>query len=192
MKRHIITALKLFIFLTLLTGVIYPLVITLFADVAFPEKSQGSIIKKDGILIGSELIGQKFVTDKYFWGRPSAIDYNPMPSGGSNLGPTSKALLDSVNSRIDSIKNHQYVKPGEQIPKDLLFASASGVDPDIRPEDALFQVDRIAKARNFNSEQKKKLTELVKKSVISPDLWIFGEDRVNVLNLNLALDKLVR
>ncbi len=192
MKNNIMIGIKIFFVLTIITGVIYPLTITLIANVAFPQKAKGSLMKIHGKIIGSELIGQKFVSGKYFWGRPSAVDYNPMPSGGSNLGPTSKALLDSVNSRIDRIRNHQFVKPGELIPKDLLFASASGVDPDISPDAALFQVDRIARARNFNSEQKKELIELVRKSVVSPDLWIFGEDRANVLNLNLALDKLVR
>ena len=188
MKKYILPALRLFLIITVLTGVIYPLAITLIANGLYPDKAKGSLVIKDGKITGSELIGQKFTSEKYFWGRPSSIDNNPMPSGGSNLGPTSKALLDQVNARKDTlIKYHGNKLP---IPKDLLFASASGVDPDISPEAAVYQIERIAKARNFSEDQKTKLYKLVKQFSIHPQFEFLGMPRVNVFMLNLALDKL--
>jgi len=192
MKKYFFPAIKLFIILTIITGVLYPLSITLFANIFYPDKSKGSMITNKGKLIGSELIGQKFSSDKYFWARPSAVDYNPMPSGGSNYGPTSKALLDSVNARKDLIVKHNFVTTPslQNIPKDLLFASASGVDPDISPEAAYFQIDRIAKARNYNESQKKGLNKLVDDNILNPQFGLFGIPRVNVILLNIKLDEL--
>lgn len=183
---------KVLLAMTVITGIIYPLFITGFAQICFPSKANGSMIFKEQKLIGSELIGQQFNQPENFWGRPSAIGNNPMPSGGSNLSPVSKEFKDVFQARVDTIRKYHGNIDINQIPKDLLFASASGVDPHISPYAAYFQVDRIAKARNFDNIQKKKLKELIKKSIESPDLVIFGESRVNVLELNLKLNDLTK
>lgn len=188
--KNLIISLKLFIILTVITGIIYPLLIMCIAQTVFPDKSNGSMIKLNSNIVGSELIGQKFTGPEFFWGRPSAIDYNPMPSGASNLNPVGQLIKEQIKIRIDSIYKYQGYISLTQIPKDLIFASASGVDPHISPEAAYFQVDRISEARNFNEEQKNKLIELINKSIESPDLYIFGEPRVNVLLLNLKLNQL--
>jgi potassium-transporting ATPase KdpC subunit len=184
--KTIIQALKLFLIMTVITGIIYPLLITAIGQVVFPRKANGSFIKADGRFIGSELIGQKFTSDKYFCPRPSAIDYNPLPSGGSNLGPTSAALKDSVMARRDILVR---ANPGSVIvPIDLLFASGSGLDPDISPDAARFQVSRVARARRLDIEGENKLFKLVEKQIRQPDFGIFGEPRINVLRLNILLD----
>jgi potassium-transporting ATPase KdpC subunit len=184
--KTIIQALKLFLIMTIITGIAYPLLITILGQIFFPNKANGSLINKDGSIIGSELIGQKFTSDKYFWPRPSAIDYNPLPSGGSNLGPTSAALKDLVVSRKDAIER---ANPGSfDVPIDLLFASGSGLDPDISPEAARFQIDRVAHARGLDNKAKIKLIDLVEKQIKQPDFGILGEPRINVLRLNIALD----
>ncbi|TAL68864.1 MAG: potassium-transporting ATPase subunit KdpC [Bacteroidetes bacterium] len=190
MKKNFLIALRVFLVLTIITGIIYPLVITLFANVIYPGKSKGSMIYKDNKIIGSELIGQKFTSPEYFWGRPSAIDNNPMPSGGSNLGPTSRKLKNEVQARIDMIKKYHENIPIQQIPKDLLFASASGVDPDISPEAAYFQIDRIAKARKMNMQQKKELYRLLSEYTRRPQYELFGMPRVNVFLLNLVINNI--
>ena len=179
-------ALKLFLILTVVTGIIYPLLITVIGQAIFRNKVNGSLIKIDGKIVGSTLLGQKFTGDKYFWPRPSAIDYNPLPSGGSNLGMTSVALRDSVMARKDALEK---TNPGSiAVPSDLLFASGSGLDPDISPEAARFQIDRVAVARGLDNGGKKRLITLVEKQIKQPDFGIFGEPRINVLSLNLALD----
>jgi potassium-transporting ATPase KdpC subunit len=179
-------AIRLFLVLTLLTGIIYPLAVTVLGKALFPYQANGSLIEKNGRLIGSELLGQKFVSDKYFWPRPSAVDYNPLPSSGSNLGPTSQKQLDAVNVRklaLDSLNGNNM-----PIPSDLLFASGSGLDPEISPEAAKFQINRVSAARGLDNEQKNRLIELVEKQIKQPDLGVLGEPRINVLKLNLALD----
>lgn len=179
-------ALRLFLILTIITGVIYPMFTTLIGQIAFSEKANGSLVKANGKIIGSSLIGQKFKDDRYFWPRPSAIDYNPLPSGGSNLGPTSAALKDSVTVRRDAMER---ANPGSvTVPIDLLFASGSGLDPDISPQAARFQIDRVAHARGLDNNDKIRLIELVEKHIKQPDFGIFGEPRINVLKLNMALD----
>jgi K+-transporting ATPase ATPase C chain len=184
--KTIIQALKLFLIMTIITGIVYPILITVAGQTLFPQKANGSLIKVDGRFIGSELLGQKFTSDKYFWPRPSAIDYNPLPSGGSNLGPTSAALKDSAMMRKDVLEK---VNPGEsKVPIDLLFASGSGLDPDISPQAARFQIDRVARARRLDNEGKNRLIKLIEKQIRQPDFGIFGELRINVLKLNLALD----
>ena len=184
--KTIFQALKLFLLMTILTGIIYPLLITLIAQTLFTNKANGSLISQNGKVVGSTLIGQKFTSDKYFWPRPSAVDYNPLPSSGSNLGPTSADLKAKVQSQRDSL---MAANPGARsIPSDLIFASGSGLDPDISPEAAKYQLDRVARARKLDSEQKKKLIELVDNYIEPPDFNILGETRVNVLKLNLALD----
>jgi potassium-transporting ATPase KdpC subunit len=198
MLREIRPALVLLVGLTLITGLAYPLAMTGIAGVLFPRQAQGSLIEKDGKVIGSALIGQEFKDDKYFHGRPSATTapdpndstktvpapYNAANSGGSNLGPTSKALADRVKEDVDKLKAEN---PSQPVPVDLVTTSGSGLDPNISPEAALFQVPRVAKARNIPEA---KLRQLVEQQTEGRTLGILGEPRVNVLLLNLALDRL--
>jgi K+-transporting ATPase ATPase C chain len=188
MKTIFLPALRLFIVLTMLTGVLYPIAMTILAQLIFPHQANGSMLEKNGGTIGSELIGQKFSSDKYFWSRPSAIDYIPLPSGGSNLSPTSKALQDSTNNRKTRFIRQNYLIPATVIPNDMLFASASGLDPHISPGAAFLQVTRIILARGFDSINALQVNDLVQRSIESPQWKIFGQERINVLKLNLALD----
>jgi len=179
-------AFRLFLALTLLTGIIYPAVITLLGTAIFPKQANGSILSHDGQAIGSALIGQKFTADRYFWSRPSAIDYNPLPSGGSNQGMTSAVLDSAVRERQQLLMESN---PGsELVPADLLYTSGSGLDPHISPGAARFQIDRVARARGLDNMGKIRLIESVEKLIEQPDFGIFGEPRINVLRLNLALD----
>jgi K+-transporting ATPase ATPase C chain len=172
-------ALRLFLWLTLLLGVLYPLSITAIATLTMPKRAKGSLVKNErGEVIGSLLIGQSFTQERYFWPRPSATNYNPLPSAASNLGATSKKLLLQVEERKRKFAN-------AEIPSDLLFASASGLDPHISLEAALFQVDRVARARGM---QKEKLEAIVRATVTKRKLFFLGQPCVNVLQLNLKLD----
>jgi len=196
MLREIRPAILVLAVLTLITGLAYPLAITGIANVIFPKQAQGSLIEKDGKVIGSELIGQEFKQDKYFHGRPSATvapdpadssktvpaPYNAANSGGSNLGPTSKALADRVKEDVEKLKSEN---PAAQVPVDLVTTSGSGLDPDISPEAALFQVPRVAKARNLPEDR---VRQLVTDNTRGRLAGVLGEPRVNVLALNLALD----
>jgi K+-transporting ATPase ATPase C chain len=184
--KIVIQALKLFLLLTAITGIIYPLVITALGQIAFPGKANGSLIRKDGRIIGSSLLAQKFAGEGYFWPRPSAVDYNPLPSGGSNQGMTS-ALLDSTVRERRRALMEASSGPGD-VPADLLLASGSGLDPHVSPEAALYQMDRVARARQLDNEQRKSLTNLVQNQIEQPTFGILGQPRVNILNLNLALD----
>jgi K+-transporting ATPase ATPase C chain len=168
------TALKMFLFMTLLTGAIYPLLLTFVAQIAIPLNANGSLVYKDNKIAGSALIAQKFSDAKYFWPRPSAIEYQPIPSGGSNLGPTSLKLKEKVKEREKFY--------GENAPAELLYASGSGLDPHISLQTAYFQIDRIAKARSISSE---KLKEIVDSHVEGK---LFKHKYVNVLILNQVLD----
>ena len=197
MLKEIRPAIILVIALTLITGLVYPLVMTGIAGVIFPYQAQGSLVEKDGKVVGSVLIGQVFADDKYFHGRPSATNapdpkdatktvdapYNAVNSMGSNLGPTSKALVDRVKGDLDKLKAEN---PSVPVPQDLVTTSGSGLDPDISPEAALFQVPRVAKARNMQEER---VRQLVQEHTDGRFLGLLGEPHVNVLLLNLALDQ---
>ena len=190
MKTQLIISFKIFAVLTLLCGIVYPLFITGIAQVVFPAKANGSLIVQGNKIIGSELIGQKFDSIIYFSSRPSTVDYNPMPSGASNFGPTSSKLKQLIADRkAQWVKSNPTSDP-ENIPSEMLLASASGLDPHISPKAALLQVDRIAKARKFTDQQKQKLIQVVTEQTESPQLSFLGEPRINVLILNIALDKL--
>lgn len=196
MLKEIRPAIVILVALTLITGLAYPLAMTGIAGVIFPKQAQGSLIEMDGKVIGSALIGQEFKDDKYFHGRPSATSapdpadstktvsapYNAANSGGSNLGPTSKALNDRVKEDVDKLKAEN---SSTTVPIDLVTTSASGLDPDISPEGALFQVPRVAKARNLPEDRVRALLTENTKGRFG---GLLGEPRVNVLALNLALD----
>jgi K+-transporting ATPase ATPase C chain len=188
--KTLIISLKIFLFFTVLTGVIYPLLITGIAQVVFPAKANGSLIVKNNKMIGSELIGQQFDTTIYFSSRPSAILYNPLPSGGSNYGLTNVKLKNLVAERKKLFIAFNQLDSLTDIPSEMLFASASGLDPHISPKAALLQVERIAKARNLNNVQKQKLVQRIKDITEAPQFLCLGEERVNVLLLNLRLDEL--
>ncbi len=190
MKTQSILALKFLLAMTILTGIVYPLLMTGVAQVIFPAKANGSLLMKDGKIIGSELIGQKFDSTIYFWSRPSAIDYNPIPSGASNYGPTSDKLKKQVEDRRILFTSKNSMSDISAIPKEMIFASASGLDPHISPEAALLQLERVAKARNLNESQKQKVKQLIKDKSEGPQFSLFGEPRINVFDLNLALDEM--
>jgi potassium-transporting ATPase KdpC subunit len=199
MLREIRPAIVFLIALTLITGLVYPLAITGLAGVIFPYQAQGSVVEKDGKVVGSALIGQEFTSDKYFHGRLSATSapdpadstktvpapYNAANSGGSNLGPTNKALIERVQGDLDKLKQEN---PSMPVPIDLVTTSGGGLDPHISPAAALFQVPRVAKARNMPEDR---VRQLVDEQIEGRTLGLFGEPRVNVLALNLALDRTV-
>jgi potassium-transporting ATPase KdpC subunit len=198
MLREIRPAIVVLVALTLITGLVYPLAMTGIAKVILPRQAEGSLIERDGKIIGSALIGQEFKSDKYFHGRPSATSapdpndaaktvpapYNAGNSGGSNLGPSNKALIERVQADIDALKKEN---PSEPVPIDLVTTSGSGLDPDISPEAAYFQVPRVAKVRNLPEAR---VRQLVNEHIQERFLGILGEARINVLQLNIALDGL--
>ncbi len=186
MKTFLIAA-KLIGAMTIVTGVIYPLIMLGAAQVLFPHQANGSLIHSNGRLIGSELIAQEFTDSSYFWPRPSGIGYNAQPSSGTNLGPTSKALLEQITTRQASLAG---ANGGKQPPDELLLASGSGLDPHISPEAAFYQIERVAKARGLSEDQLVPLRRLVESNVEPFSLGFIGQPRVNVLRLNIALDSL--
>jgi K+-transporting ATPase ATPase C chain len=180
------TACKLFIVISILTGCIYPLLVTEIATIAMPYQANGSLIFHNGQLKGSKLIGQPFTDEKYFWPRPAANDYNSERSYGSNLGPTSRKLQELVKQRAQ-----KYVQPNSDnlsIPSELVYASGSGLDPHISVDGVQFQIERVVRARSLNSEEQEKLRELIDQfTAAKPE--ILGPRHVNVLLLNMALDQ---
>jgi len=180
MLTHIRPAITLTLFFTLLTGIAYPLAITGAAQAIFPANANGSQTVRGGKLIGSALIGQNWTSDKYFHGRPSAVKYDASTSSGSNLGPSSKTLIADIAANATALG-------GSNVPADLVTQSGSGLDPDISPAGALFQVERVARARGLTQDA---VRQLVAAHTSGPDLGILGEAHVNVLDLNLALDEL--
>jgi potassium-transporting ATPase KdpC subunit len=197
MLREIRPAIILLVGLTLITGLAYPLAMTGLAQVLFPYQSKGSLVQRDGTVVGSELIGQLFTSDHYFHGRPSATNkpdpndssktvddpYNAANSMGSNLGPTNKALIERVQGDVDKLKAENGTA---RVPIDLVTTTGSGLDPHISPEAAFFQVPRIAKARNLSEDR---LRQLVDQHIEGRLLGLLGEPRVNVVALNMALDR---
>jgi K+-transporting ATPase ATPase C chain len=189
MKTLLRPAVSLFVLLTAVTGVVYPLAVTGIAKAAFPEAAGGSLIVKDGKAVGSRLIGQNFTDPKYFWGRPSAtgpMPYNASASGGSNQGPLNPALVDAVKGRIDALKAADPDNK-QPIPADLVNASASGLDPHISPAAADYQIERVARVRKLPLEA---VRTLVDQNTEDRQWGVFGEPRVNVLKLNIGLDNL--
>ncbi len=186
--KYIKTTLKLFAILMVVVGVIYPVAVTIFAQLIFPKEAGGSLLyDSGGNLTGSALIGQPFSDPKYFWLRPSATSgypYNPQASAGSNLGPTNKDLIDQISNRIDLLNSSGIQAP---LPSDLVEASASGLDPHISMKSVLIQIPRIAKSRNLDEET---LRKLVQEHVEERQFGFLGEQRINVLKLNLALDSM--
>mgnify|MGYP000905968531 CR=1 FL=1 len=198
MVKEVRPLLTLFLALTLITGLIYPLAMTGIAGILFPHQAQGSLVARQGTVVGSELIGQSFTSARYFHGRPSATTgpdpadatksvaapYNAANSMGSNLGPTSKALIERVQA---DVAKRQQENPDMPVPVDLVTTSGSGLDPDISPEAAFFQIPRVAKARHIPEDR---LRDLVNQYIQGRILGIFGEPRVNVLALNMGLDRI--
>lgn len=190
MKTQLLIAIKILALLTILLGVGYPLLITGIARLAFPAKANGSLIKAGDKVVGSELIGQQFDSDLYFYSRPSATNYNPLPSGGSNLGPTSEKRKLLVSQRKENFILKNQIDATQPLPSEMLCASASGLDPHISPLAALLQVERIVKVRQLNNSQKQELLTTIADLTEPPQFTLLGEARINVLKLNLALDKL--
>ena len=185
--KIILISLKIFLFFTILTGIIYPLFVTGIAQVIFPVKANGSLIGIDNRTVGSKFIGQQFDSAKYFTSRPSAVSYNPLPSGGSNYGLTNVKLKYLVAERRIHFIAFNQLDSLTDVPSEMLFASASGLDPHISQKAALLQVDRVAQAHKFNTVQKQYLIQSIKDLTEQPQLLFLGEERVNVLILNLEL-----
>jgi K+-transporting ATPase ATPase C chain len=186
--KNLITAVLVFLVLTVITGLAYPLLVTGIAQLVFPQQANGSLIERDGKAVGSDLIGQPFAGPTYFWSRPSAtgpFPYNAAASSGSNLGPLNPALIDRTKVDVERI---QEAHPGKgPVPVDLVTASGSGLDPHISPAAALYQVERVAAARQLDPAAVRRLVE---EHIEDRTFGVLGEPRVNVLKLNLALDRL--
>jgi K+-transporting ATPase ATPase C chain len=185
--KLLIQSVLLTIIFTVITGIVYPLAMTGIAQVAFKDKANGSLVVRNGEAVGSALLAQQFTGEKYFWPRPSAGSYATVPSGASNLGPTSQKVHDNVATNTAAFRAAHNLPADAPVPSDMVFTSGSGLDPHISPEAARFQVARVAKARGLPVE---KVAGLVEKHVEPPQFGFLGEPRVNVLKLNLALEEL--
>ena len=186
MFKLIFQSLRLTLVFTVLTGLLYPLAVTGVAQLAFRDKANGSLIERDGKIIGSELLAQPFTDAGYFWPRPSACGYATAPSGASNLGPTSAALQSNVTASATTFRVAHHLAAGVPVPSDMVFTSGSGLDPHISPAAARLQISRVAAARGIRDDA---VQTLVEKFIEPPQLGFLGEPRVNVLLLNLALDQ---
>jgi len=176
--------------MTILTGIIYPILVTVIGQTIFHEKSNGSMIVVDGKVVGSELIGQKFIGSQYFSSRPSAIDYNPIPSGASNLSVTSSELQLRAKRNTFAFDSINQLPPNQRIPSEMIYASGSGLDPHISPTAALLQVNRICKTRHLGGTKVKEMENLISQTTESRQFGFLGEERINVLKLNLVIDKM--
>jgi K+-transporting ATPase ATPase C chain len=188
--KTVLVSIKIFLLFTVLTGILYPCFVTGIAQLFFPYKANGSLVSKDNKIVGSALIGQPFDTCIYFNSRPSATNYDPLPSGGSNYSVTNKKLINLVASRKRTFVAENSLDSLVEIPAEMLFASASGLDPHISGDAALLQINRISKARNFNETQQQRLKQLIKNQTESSSIFWFGRERINVLLLNLELEKI--
>lgn len=190
MKKSILSGLKILLVFTLLTGIVYPLMITGIAQAVFPRQSNGSIVSFGQKACGSELLGQEFKSERYFWSRPSACSYGTLPSGASNWGPTSDTLRKTIEKRRESFIIANHLPLNTVVPNEMLTASGSGLDPHISPESATLQIERITSARHFSPSQSQQLRKLVASHIEQLQFGCLGEKRVNVLALNHDLDLL--
>ena len=190
MKRQIITGLRFLTLMIILTGVLYPGLVTVITSVFFNKEAQGSLVKINGTIVGSKLIGQNFDSDRYFWSRPSFNNYNPLPSGGSNLGILNPRLTETIIQRRNAFIHAHKIEKGLNIPAEMVTASASGLDPHISPEAALLQVSRVAQARGIDKAGQDKLVILVNDITEERQFSLLGEPRINVFLLNLMIDSL--
>jgi len=190
MKNMFLISLRMVLIFTVISGFIYPIIITGGSWIFFHDNAEGNLVKINGVVIGSELIGQQFDSVSYFHSRPSVINYQPLPSGASNMGWSDRRLKDAVASRKEAFIKENLLPDTTAIPSEMLFASGSGIDPHISPRAAFLQVDRITLSRNFTVEQKNKLTRLIMDMTEKPQYTLFGEERINVFLLNLNLDKI--
>lgn len=190
MKTMIYQGVVLCGLLTVLTGLAYPLTVTGVAKALFPRQAEGSLVWRHGKPAGSELLAQAFTEARYFHPRPSAAGFASVPAGASNLGPTSGALRDAVAARAAALRRENGLPPETPLPPDLLTASGSGLDPHLSPAAAELQINRVATARHFNLEQRARLERLVRESIEPPQFGLLGNARVNVLKLNLEVDRL--
>lgn len=189
MKTFIIS-LKIITIMTFITGIVYPLTITLLGQIIFPYQSNGSILYKDNLKIGSELISQSFESDKYFWSRPSCNNYNSSSSGASNMSFTNKQLKEKVNELRKNFIEKNFLDNNQEIPNEMIFCSGSGLDPHISIESVKLQIKRVCKSRSFDNYKKERLENIINKITEKPQLFILGNKKINVLKLNIELDKI--
>lgn len=190
MKHQTITAIRAILFFTVLTGIAYPLLVTGVAQLVFTDRANGSIVSQNGTPVGSTLIGQSFTSEKYFWSRPSAVDYNSALSGASNLGPTSAKLRKQIEERRQSFIQRNGLPENTIVPAEMVTSSGSGLDPHISPKAAMLQLDRVAKARGFDSQQRQKAAEIIHLLSVGRNQLILGDARINVFELNLKINQL--
>jgi K+-transporting ATPase ATPase C chain len=190
MKRQIITGLKFLVLMIILTGLVYPGLVTIITSIFYPNEAQGSLVIRSGVTIGSKLIGQNFDSQKYFWSRPSINNYDPLPSGASNLGILNPLLIEKIAEKERDFSQANKIKEDLNVPPEMVTASASGLDPHISPAAAFLQISRIAEARGMDKAEQDKLIELVNDLTENRQFSFLGEPRINVFLLNLKIDSL--